>query len=216
MLHELGHSVYSSKNIPRTVPYFLRAEAHILTTEGLAMMFERFSKSADWLKSMGVTLPDPAAFQNAGQRMLRNHLLIFSRWCQVMLRFEKELYGNPDQDLNKLWWDLVEKYQLLTRPEGRNTPDYASKIHIVVSPAYYHNYMMGELFASQVHHTIAAKVLKTSPEKANYAGKLAVGAFLKERVFAPGRTRTWNELTRFATGDDLNPAAFASDFEEKQ
>ena len=44
MLHELGHSVYSSKNIPRSVPYVLRGESHILTTEGVAMMFERFSQ----------------------------------------------------------------------------------------------------------------------------------------------------------------------------
>ena len=49
MLHELGHSVYTSKNIPGSVPYVLRAEAHILTTEGVAMMFERFAKDADWL-----------------------------------------------------------------------------------------------------------------------------------------------------------------------
>ena len=39
MLHELGHSVYSSKNIPRSVPYVLRTDAHILCTEGVAMMF---------------------------------------------------------------------------------------------------------------------------------------------------------------------------------
>ena len=32
----------------------LRREAHILTTEGVAMMFERFSKDADWLAKMGV------------------------------------------------------------------------------------------------------------------------------------------------------------------
>ena len=44
MLHELGHSVYSSKNIPQTLPYVLRTEAHILTTEGVAMMFERLSQ----------------------------------------------------------------------------------------------------------------------------------------------------------------------------
>ena len=41
MLHELGHSVYSSKNIPTSVPYVLRTDAHILCTEGVAMMFER-------------------------------------------------------------------------------------------------------------------------------------------------------------------------------
>ena len=43
------------------------------------------------------------------------------------------MYGNPDQDLNKLWWDLVEKYQEIRRPEGRDAPDYAAKIHIVES-----------------------------------------------------------------------------------
>ena len=30
MLHELGHSVYSSKNIPAQLPYELRSDAHIL------------------------------------------------------------------------------------------------------------------------------------------------------------------------------------------
>ena len=60
-----------------------------------------------------------------------------------MLRFEAALYKNPGQDLNRLWWDLVEKYQGITRPENRNAPDFASKIHVVSAPCYYHNYMMG-------------------------------------------------------------------------
>src|SRR6266480_788977 len=212
MLHELGHSVYSSKNIPRTLPYVLRMESHILTTEGVAMMFERPAKSADWLQMMGVNVSDPKGFNETGEKMLRNQLLIFSRWCQVMLRFEKELYENPNQDLNKLWWDLVEKYQMVKRPEGRNAPDYASKIHIVVAPAYYHNYMMGQLFASQVHHTIAREVLKTDPVHALYVGHKSVGRYMTKRVFAPGKTLPWNDLTKFATGEELKPKAFAEDF----
>jgi peptidyl-dipeptidase A len=214
MLHELGHAVYSSKNIPRAVPYVLRTEAHILTTEGVAMLFEKFSKDADWLGAMGVKLDDPKAFDEAGARMRRNRLLIFSRWCQVMLRFEKALYENPSQDLNKLWWDLVERYQMVKRPDGRSAPDYASKIHIVSAPAYYHNYMMGELFAAQVHHAVCREVLGgVDPSKAVYVGNRAVGDFMKQRVFVPGRTMTWNALTRHATGADLNPRAFASDFQ---
>jgi peptidyl-dipeptidase A len=212
MLHELGHAVYSSRNIPRSVPYVLRTEAHILTTEGVAMMFERPAKSADWLQKMGVAVSDPKGFNEAGAKILRNQLLIFSRWCQVMLRFEKELYGRPEQDLNKLWWDLVEKYQMVKRPEGRNAPDYGSKIHIVVAPAYYHNYMMGQLFASQVHHAIAREVLKAPAATALYVGNPAVGEFMRKRVFAPGRTMPWNDLTKFATGETLNPKAFAEDF----
>ncbi|MDB6029692.1 MAG: oligoendopeptidase, partial [Verrucomicrobiales bacterium] len=212
MLHELGHAVYSSKNIPRSMPYVLRSEAHILTTEGVAMMFGRVAHSAGSLQALHVNLEDANGFNEASSRMLRNQLLIFSRWCQVMFRFEKAMYANPNQDLNKLWWDLVEQYQRIKRPEGRSAPDYASKVHIVSSPAYYHNYMMGELFASQVHHTIAREVLKTAPAGVVYVGHPEVGRFMIERVFAPGRSLPWNALTKFATGEELNAKAFAADF----
>lgn len=211
MLHELGHSVYSSKNIPQSVPYVLRGEAHILTTEGVAMQFEKFSKSSVWLASMGVKVENPEAFDATAKKMQRNQLLIFSRWCQVMLRFEAGLYADPDQDLNKLWWDLVEKYQGLKRP-GRSAPDYGAKVHICTAPAYYHNYMMGQLFASQVHHALCRDVLKVDPKVANYTGNSEVGKWMKEKVFTPGRFYTWNGLTRFATGEELSAKAFASDF----
>ncbi len=88
MLHELGHGVYSSRFIPASLPYVLRTDAHILCTEGVAMMFERFCKNSQWLQAMGVTVADPQSFDEAGRRMRRDQLLIFSRWCQVMLRFE--------------------------------------------------------------------------------------------------------------------------------
>jgi peptidyl-dipeptidase A len=216
LLHEFGHSVYSSKNIPAKLPYVLRMEAHILTTEGVAMMFERLSKHEAFLAKMGIKVDDPKAFDAAGAKTLRYRLLIFSRWCQVMLRFEKSMYENPDQDLNKLWWDLVEKYQLVKRPPHRNAPDYGSKIHIVSAPVYYHNYMMGELFASQLHHAIARDVYKgADPNTVIYAGNKEVGEFMKKRVFEPGRTLTWNELTKHATGETLNAKAFAADFRAK-
>lgn len=215
MLHELGHSVYTSKYIPMSLPYLLRVNSHILTTEGVAMMFERFATSADWLKEYGVKVDDPLAFTAASHRMRRDKLLIFSRWCQVMLRFEMAMYENPDQDLNKLWWDLVEKYQLMKRPEGRNAPDFASKIHIVSAPAYYHNYMMGELFACQVHAAIAKELeLPGKPAQAIYTRDPRVGTFMKEKVFGPGAFLSWNELTKFATGEELNAKAFAEEFGE--
>jgi peptidyl-dipeptidase A len=213
MLHELGHAVYSSKNIPRSLPYTLRGEAHILTTEGVAMMFERWSKNRPWMEKMGLVVDNPKAFDESAAKVLRNQLLIFSRWCQVMLRFEKSMYENPNQDLNQLWWDLVEKYQQVKRPAGRNAPDYASKIHIVSAPVYYHNYMMGQLFASQLHHAITREVLKEKdPNAVLYVNDRRVGEFMKKKVFEPGRTLPWNELTRFATGEGLNAKAFAADF----
>jgi peptidyl-dipeptidase A len=216
MLHEFGHSVYSSINIPARLPYVLRTESHILTTEGVAMMFEKLSKRRAWLEAMDVKVDNPKDFDETGAKMLRYQLLIFSRWCQVMLRFEKGMYENPEQDLNALWWEQVEKYQLLRRPPGRNAPDYGSKIHIVSAPVYYHNYMMGELFASQLHHAIARKVYKgADPNTVVYAGNKEVGDFMKRYVFEPGRTKSWNDLTAFATDAQLSPEAFAKDFSAK-
>jgi peptidyl-dipeptidase A len=218
LLHEFGHSVYSTNNnhIPESLPYVLRLESHILTTEGVAMMFERLAKKRDFLERMKVKVKDGNAFDQAAAKMLRYQLLVFSRWCQVMLRFENGMYENPDQDLNGLWWDLVEKYQMLKRPMGRNAPDYASKIHIVSAPVYYHNYMMGELFASQLHHAIAREVYAgAEPGTVVYVGSKKVGDFMKKKVFEPGRTKSWNELTEFATGEKLNAKAFAEDFQKK-
>jgi peptidyl-dipeptidase A len=213
MLHELGHSVYTSKYIPMELPYLLRVNSHILTTEGVAMMFERFATDADWLAAYGVKVDDPAAYTAASHRMRRDKLLIFSRWCQVMLRFEMAMYENPDQDLNKLWWDLVENYQMMKRPEGRNAPDFASKIHVVTAPAYYHNYMMGELFACQVHAAIAKDLkLPGQPATAIYTRDPRVGEFMKAKVFDPGAFLPWNELTKHATGEELNAKAFAAEF----
>ncbi|GAQ83278.1 peptidase m3a and m3b thimet/oligopeptidase F [Klebsormidium nitens] len=210
MLHELGHSVYSSRNMPPGLPFFLRVESHTLTTEGVAMLFEKFGRKAAWLKAMGVEVAGEKEFDAAQTRATRAHLLIFSRWYQVMFRFEKALYGNPDANLNSLWWDLVEEYQGITRPSGRDAPDYASKIHIPVAPCYYHNYMLGELFASQVHDTVAREVQKVVPGEAIYVGDKAIGRFFRDRVFAPGKSLAWDELSEHITGKRLNAAAFAA------
>ncbi len=215
LLHEFGHAVYSSNNnnIPASLPYLLRSECHILTTEGVAMMFERLTKRSAFLKAMGLIVEDSEGFDAAASKNLKHRLLIFSRWCQVMLRFEKAMYENPDQDLNSLWWELVTKYQGIIRPEKRNSADYASKIHIVSAPVYYHNYMLGELFASQVHHSIAKELYpgkKTS--EVIYEGNLKVGDFMRNKIFSSGKSLPWNDLVKYATGKSLSAESFSKDF----
>jgi len=205
-LHELGHAVYS-KNVSARLPYVLHTDAHPLCTEGVAMMFERFAANVDWLLAMGAEISDPERFREAAARLRRNRLLIFARYCQVMFRFERALYTDPHQDLNRLWWDLVEKYQEIRRPEGRDAPDFASKYHFIGAPVYYHNYMLGEMFASQLHHALAREV------GAVYVGKPAAGEFMRRRVFEPGLTLPWNDLVRRATGEPLSAKAFVQDIE---
>jgi peptidyl-dipeptidase A len=237
-MHELGHAAYS-ENVSARLPYVLHTDAHPLCTEGVAMMFERFTQNVDWLRDFGAEVANPEQFRAAAAKLRRNRLLVFSRYCQVMFRFEAALYGDfgrkgdsphlreapsgpsrqmgavpfsAEQDLNRLWWDLVEKYQEIQRPEGRHLPDFASKYHLIGAPAYYHNYMLGEMFASQVHHALVRTVLPgTTAADAIYVGNKAAGTFIKQRVFEPGLKLSWDELTRHATGEPLSPKAFAED-----
>src|SRR5207249_11850257 len=78
MLHEFGHSVYSSINIPAKLPYVLRTESHILTTEGVAMMFEKLSKRRAWLEATGGKVNNPKSLDETGTKMLRCQRLTFT------------------------------------------------------------------------------------------------------------------------------------------
>src|SRR5262249_34668759 len=49
MLHEVGHAVYD-RNLDRSLPWLLRSQAHILSTEASAMLFGRLSKNPAWLR----------------------------------------------------------------------------------------------------------------------------------------------------------------------
>jgi peptidyl-dipeptidase A len=213
MLHEFGHAVYDY-NIDTTLPFILREPAHTFTTEAIAMIFGRFSRNPQWIKDMaGISEEEKMKIAENSFKTLRLEQLVFSRWSQVMYRFEKEMYKNPDQDLNKLWWDLVEQYQLLKRPAGRNQPDWATKIHIATFPCYYHNYLLGELLASQLYYYIIANIINSEDDRfQSFAGKPEVGLYLKEKVFSPGSKYYWNDMIEKATGEKLTAKYYAKQF----
>jgi peptidyl-dipeptidase A len=213
MLHEFGHAAYD-KYIDPSLPYTLREPAHIFTTEAIAMMFGRFSTNPQWIKDMlGISEEERAKIADDCIKSLRLEQMVFSRWTQVMYRFEKSMYENPDQDLNKLWWDLVEKYQMIKKPESRNEPDWASKIHIATSPCYYHNYQLGELLASQLQHYIATNILKADDMRnISYFNNPAVGKYLLDKVFMPGSKYRWNDMIEKATGEKLTAKYYAKQF----
>jgi len=216
LLHELGHAVYS-KNVDSKLPYLLRSEAHIFTTEASAMFFGRLAQNARWMEDMKIIdSKEREKLEPLLNKSLKLSQLVFARWAQVMRNFERELYKNPERDLNALWWDMVNKYQLVNKPEGREGKnDWATKIHICSSPVYYHNYMLGELLASQIHYYISEKILNEDPKKVSYFGKKEVGEWLKKNFYGPGASLPWNELIKEMTGEPLNPKYFVKQFVEE-
>ncbi len=205
ILHEFGHGVYDKYNDPE-LPYLLRRPPHTLSTEAIAMLMGRLALDEEWLtKVAGIEPAKVGRLASDLREQGRLGMLIFVRWILVMCHFERELYFDPAQDLNALWWDMVERYQLLRRPDGRDQPDWAAKIHLALHPVYYQNYILGELSASQMKRHIEANLggLVNNPR---------AGRFLVERVFRPGAVREWDSALEYATGEKLNPRYFVDEF----
>jgi peptidyl-dipeptidase A len=101
---------------------------------------------------------------------------------------------------------------MVPRPDGRAQPDWAAKIHVVAHPAYYHNYMLGELLASQLDHVIQARVLNAEGSRQAMNGRRDVGDFLIEQFFRHGKRMRWDDLVQSATGEPLTSKYFVSQF----
>ena len=204
MLHEFGHAVYD-KYINPALPYLLRTIAHINSTEAIALMMGSLADDPSWLSSVaGVSEEEiaPDLGELAGRR--RDDKLVFTRWALVMYRFEKTLYEDPDrEDLNYLWWGLVERVQLVERPPGRDEPDWAAKLHVALAPVYYHNYVLGNLTAAQLRHHLEADIAGGPFYESEIAGR-----YLQEAFFGPGARDDWKTTVLRATGEELNPDYF--------
>jgi peptidyl-dipeptidase A len=69
---------------------------------------------------------------------------------------------------------------------------------------YYHNYLLGEICASQLLGWLARETGATSPAGAPEQA----GPLLADAVFRPGASVRWDELVREATGEPLSTRAF--------
>ena len=212
LLHEFGHAVYDL-HVDPALPWLLRQHAHLLATEASAMLFGRLSRNPAWLRAWAGA-DDVALARRAGPlaRALGEQLLVQTRWQLVMIHMERALYRDPEQDLRSRWWELVGRLQGLRRPEGRDAPDWAAKIHFSIAPVYYQNYLLGEMLASQLQDAIQRGPLGDGPAaRERFVTSPRVGEFLRDLFYAPGRRWDWRALTTRATGRPLEPRPFVAE-----
>jgi peptidyl-dipeptidase A len=203
VLHELGHANYD-KYIDQALPFLLREPAHSFTTEGIANLFGGFASDAAWMaKALNISPAEAEKIRKTTQASARLAKLIFARWSMVVFNFEKSFYADPGQNLDSLWWNLVEKYQLVRRPDNPQGNEWATKIHIATYPVYYHNYQLGEIFAAQVLNQIKEKY-----GVQDFWNQAEVGTYLKTQVFAAGKRLPWPEFVEQATGEPLTAKYF--------
>ena len=197
VLHELGHAVYEM-GYAKELPWLLKEPPHMLTTEAMALLAGRQAyrkRSLDLLLGRGSDL-----LKEKAEESLKRRQLIFSRWALVMTYFERELYRNPDQDLQKLWWETVERFQKIKCTGSRHGCDFAAKFHIGLAPVYYFSYLLGEVLASAIEEHCSAFA---TPETGN---------FLHDKLFLPGNRASWDVLVSEMTGGPLDKAAWIRQF----
>ena len=206
VLHESGHAAYDVA-IEATLPYALRRAAHTFVTEAIAILSGRLVRDPQWL--VRVAGQDAAAVSAIEPQLRRANAaqsLLFARWGLVMSHFERDLYADPEADLDARWFELVERFQLVAPPPAGVVHEgaWASKIHLAVAPVYYHNYLLGEMLASQIRATI---------ERAcgGFVGEGSAGTWLRDRLFRSGSLLRWDALIEEATGRELSAADFAGD-----
>lgn len=205
VLHEYGHAVYDL-GFDKKLPWLLREPPHMIPTEAMALLAGRQAYRTSSLKQLTGNDHDPLLFKKAEQSLLRRQL-IFSRWVLVMSHFEKALYTNPKQDLNTLWWKMVEQYQKIQMPKDRkNRCDWAAKYHIALAPVYYFSYLLGEMFASGIEMKLQA--LNGTIDLASHKA----GEFLNHKLFSPGNRCDWSSLAKQVLGHELNADAWLTQF----
>ncbi|MBP3950749.1 M2 family metallopeptidase [Bacillus suaedae] len=205
MLHEFGHAIYDDLVNPK-LPFSLRKYSHILSTEAIAMYYGRMGKSPEWLqKFVEIDAETIERLTPKLERLLQRQMLISARWIMTFVFFERELYENPDQDLNALWWKIVNDVQFINPPNDTDYPHWAAKIHFCIAPVYYQNYLLGELTASQLDIYIKRNVSMDTytPE---------VGSFLEKEYFYLGSSVDWITKIEKVTGEKLNPTYFVNQF----
>jgi peptidyl-dipeptidase A len=178
------------------------------------MFFGRHARDPRWYQQIvGVSDADFARLQAELPRAIRNQILVSTRWMTHFALFERELYRTEKGD-SQLWYRGVHDIQYLNVPEERLTkPDWAAKYHFSSSPAYYHNYLLGELLASQLYATFLNDVLGANQDaEPSLVAEPRLKGFLIEKVFRHGARYRWDELIKQATGQPLTPEFFAQQF----
>lgn len=214
--HELGHIYYYITYTNKDVPPLLRQGANRAYHEAMGSLMGLAAMQRPFLEARGLVSRDAKSDEI---QVLLKEALNFVAYTpfstETMPRFEYELYEKnlPQDQYNRLWWELARRYQGIAPPlaRGEEYCDACTKTHINDDPAQYYDYALANVLLFQLHDHIARKILKQDPHATNYYGRREVGEFLRE-IMRPGSSRDWRAVLKEKTGEDLSAKAMVRYF----
>lgn len=208
MLHLGGHAAHHS-TISEDVPYLLQGPS-LIVAEGIARYFENLAYDPEWLtqeiKLDAKTKKEVALIM---QHFREVDQLFRIRKQMVIAEFEREIYSNPLQDLDHLWRELNMKYLDIQYPEEKGVCFWATNKYFTSLSCYVQNYILADIVAAQIKHTVELNVLNggTLPLQNNKK----VGEYLVNRLFRYGDLFPWKKLIEKSTGEPLNSQYFVNE-----
>jgi peptidyl-dipeptidase A len=211
MLRVLGKASYVAR-IDKRLPQTLRKPAHPSLLEGVGRFFARRATDFEWMLNMfEMRGSQIRGLDKAMPTELRYQRIIEGRWRLVLIHFERGLYRDPDQNQQGRWWDLVERFQLLRRPVGReDKADWVLHPTLFLNPVQSHNYIMAEWHASQF--ALAMKRQLGMEDPILWMDDARIGEWFKEHIFKHGAHWEYNELMSNATGKSSRPDDFGDQY----
>lgn len=190
LLHEVGHAVHFASVVQDRLFFARNMEG--AWAEGMAQSVAALLREKKWLTEYAKL---PSQLADSYLTSLKEQNIINLRFRLLLLDFEFQAYMNPNRDINKLYWDLFEKY--LRLPRHSELKPWAAVIHYTSIPVYMQNYLYADVIAAQNTHFI----------KENYGGLVdnpRASAFLVQNYFRFGGRYHWRELLERGTDENLN------------
>ena len=205
MMHLGGHASHY-KSISDKVPYLLKTPNSVVS-EGIARYFESMASDYNWLKN---EVSADGKFQKelliVCQHLRQVDRLIRCRKLLVFAEFEREIYRDPQQDLDLLWHNLNLKYLGQNYPSEKGANYWAANKTVTSLSCTIHNFVLADIFAAQLQHIIEKGVL-TETDSLIQDNK-AIGKYLVENLYRYGNLLPWENLIEKATAEPLNPEYF--------
>lgn len=214
--HELGHIYYYMQYSSPDVPFVLREGANRAYHEALGTMFGMAAMQKPFLTNIGLIEKDTKT--DTIRTLLKEALryVVALNWqAGTMSEFEYELYSKnmPESQLNKRWWEIVQREQGIVPPaeRGENYCDAATKTHIIDDPAQYYDYALSTVLMFQFHDHIAKNILHQDPRNTNYYGNKQIGGYIGG-IMKNGAVGDWRTVLKEKTGEDLSARAMLDYF----
>ncbi len=191
LMHEMGHALHATQ-ISQERALYTNSIASAWG-EGMAQLIAAQCDEKDWLQNEANVPADVADEYNKAKK---EQDLVYLRTTLCRLMFEYEAYQNPNQDLNKLYWELFEKYLFLPRHD--DLKPWASLIYYITHPVYMQNYLFADIITAQSLNSIKRLY-------GYYSGNSLAGSFLTHNYFRFGSRYSWREMLKRGTDEDFNP-----------